>query len=48
MTDAAKSELSEPGTLRVGINLGNILLVTGKKPNGTSTTASTMKNGNLV
>lgn len=34
MSDAARPELTQPGTLRVGINLGNILLVTGKKPNG--------------
>ena len=30
MTQNALSELSQPGKLRVGINLGNILLVTGK------------------
>ena len=30
----ALSELSEPGTLRVGINLGNILLVTGTSASG--------------
>lgn len=34
MTDDARSELSLPGTLRVGINLGNILLVTGRSRNG--------------
>ncbi len=34
MNHAALSELSVPGTLRVGINLGNILLVTGTGPNG--------------
>jgi polar amino acid transport system substrate-binding protein len=34
MTDAALAELSVPGTLRVGINLGNILLVTGRGGNG--------------
>src|SRR3546814_6185863 len=34
MTDAALSELGLPGTLRVGINLGNILLVTGRGANG--------------
>ena len=34
MTHDALSELSLPGTLRVGINLGNILLVTGTRPNG--------------
>src|SRR3546814_19590275 len=34
MTDAAPSELGLPGTLRVGINLGNILLVTGRGANG--------------
>lgn len=34
MTQDAVSELTEPGTLRVGINLGNILLVTGKGPGG--------------
>jgi polar amino acid transport system substrate-binding protein len=28
------SELSEPGVLRVGVNLGNILLVTGEAANG--------------
>ncbi len=28
------SELSEPGVLRVGVNLGNILLVTGESANG--------------
>ncbi len=30
----ALSELSDPATLRVAINLGNILLVTGTSPNG--------------
>jgi len=34
MTDAALSELGLPGMLRVGINLGNILLVTGRSPSG--------------
>ena len=34
MKDAARAELSVPGTLRVGINLGNILLVTGRDPDG--------------
>jgi polar amino acid transport system substrate-binding protein len=34
MTDAARAELGLPGTLRVGINLGNILLVTGRAPDG--------------
>ena len=34
MSDAALSELTDPGTLRVGINLGNILLVTGTGPAG--------------
>jgi len=34
MIDDARSELVDPGTLRVGINLGNILLVTGTSPNG--------------
>lgn len=34
MTDAAHTELAVPGTLRVGINLGNILLVTGRSPSG--------------
>ncbi|MGF1631518.1 MAG: transporter substrate-binding domain-containing protein [Kiloniellaceae bacterium] len=34
MTHAALSELTLPGTLRVGINLGNILLVTGTRPDG--------------
>lgn len=37
MTDdieTARAELAESGTLRVGINLGNILLVTGKSPSG--------------
>lgn len=34
MTDAARSELGVPGTLRVGINLGNILLVTGRSSDG--------------
>jgi polar amino acid transport system substrate-binding protein len=32
--DAARAELTDPSTLRVGINLGNILLVTGKAANG--------------
>ncbi len=32
--DKARAELSEAGRLRVGINLGNILLVTGKSANG--------------
>ncbi len=34
MIEAARSELTLPGTLRVGINLGNILLVTGTGPAG--------------
>lgn len=34
MTQAALSELTVPGTLRVGINLGNMLLVTGTGPSG--------------
>jgi polar amino acid transport system substrate-binding protein len=34
MTQDALSELTVPGTLRVGINLGNILLVTGTAPTG--------------
>ena len=34
MADDPQSELSEPGVLRVAINLGNILLVTGKAPGG--------------
>ena len=34
MTEDALSELTVPGTLRVGINLGNILLVTGTSPTG--------------
>ena len=34
MTQDALSELTDPGTLRVGINLGNILLVTGTGPTG--------------
>ncbi len=34
MIEDAKTELSVPGTLRVGINLGNILLVTGTAPDG--------------
>jgi polar amino acid transport system substrate-binding protein len=34
MTDAALSDLIEPGVLNVGINLGNILLVTGTGPAG--------------
>ena len=34
MTRDAPSELSVPGTLRVGINLGNVLLVTGTGPGG--------------
>jgi len=34
MTQEALSDLTEPGLLRVGINLGNPLLVTGTKPNG--------------
>jgi len=34
MTQDALSDLSVPGTLRAGINLGNILLVTGKGPGG--------------
>lgn len=32
--DDARAELSDPSTLRVGINLGNILLVTGKSAAG--------------
>ncbi len=35
MTEDALSDLSVPGTLRVGINLSNGLLVTGKAPDGT-------------
>ena len=34
MTQEALSDLTEPGLLRVGINLGNPLLVTGTKPSG--------------
>lgn len=34
MTQDALSELTHPGTLRVGINLGNILLVTGTGAQG--------------
>jgi polar amino acid transport system substrate-binding protein len=34
MTQDALSELTHPGELRVGINLGNILLVTGSGPSG--------------
>lgn len=34
MTQDALSELTHSGTLRVGINLGNILLVTGTGPTG--------------
>lgn len=34
MTREALSELTVPGTLRVGINLGNSLLVTGTSPTG--------------
>lgn len=34
MTREALSELTVPGTLRVGINLGNSLLVTGNSPTG--------------
>ena len=34
MTDDALSDLSRPGTLRAGINLGNMLLVTGTGPDG--------------
>ena len=34
MTQNAISELADPGRLRVGINLGNILLVTGAGPGG--------------
>jgi len=34
MTHDALSELTDPGRLRVGINLGNILLVTGTSPSG--------------
>ncbi|WP_340116867.1 transporter substrate-binding domain-containing protein [Pelagibius sp. 7325] len=35
MSEAARAELGRPGTLRVGINLGNILLVTGRAADGT-------------
>ena len=35
MNDKLKSELLDPETLRVGINLGNILLVTGSAKDGT-------------
>ncbi|MGF1592910.1 MAG: transporter substrate-binding domain-containing protein [Kiloniellaceae bacterium] len=34
MPDDARSELSVPGQLRAGINLGNSLLVTGRGPKG--------------
>ncbi len=34
MIDAARNDLFTPGLLRVGINLGNIFLVTGKSENG--------------
>jgi len=34
LLEQALSDLTIPGTLRVGINLGNILLVTGTSPNG--------------
>jgi len=34
LLEQALSELADPGSLRVGINLGNILLVTGTAPNG--------------
>ena len=34
MIEAARAELLSPDTLQVGINLGNILLVTGKAENG--------------
>ncbi len=34
MIQDALSELTDPSTLRVGINLGNILLVTGTSPTG--------------
>lgn len=34
MTDDALSDLTVPGTLRAGINLGNMLLVTGTGPDG--------------
>lgn len=34
MTQDARSELTVPGTLRVGINLSNMLLVTGTGPRG--------------
>ena len=34
LLEEALSDLAIPGTLRVGINLGNILLVTGTSPNG--------------
>ncbi|HBC07684.1 MAG TPA: ABC transporter substrate-binding protein, partial [Rhodospirillaceae bacterium] len=34
MTKDAIADLLDPTVLQVGINLGNILLVTGKKPNG--------------
>jgi len=35
VSEAARAELGRPGTLRVGINLGNILLVTGRAADGT-------------
>ena len=34
MSQEAIAELDDPTTLRVGINLGNMLLVTDRKPNG--------------
>ena len=34
MTDTAQNDLRSPGILRVGVNLGNILLVTGEATDG--------------
>ncbi len=34
MSDAILAELTDPTTLRVGVNMGNMLLVTGERANG--------------
>ncbi|MEM6906729.1 MAG: transporter substrate-binding domain-containing protein, partial [Pseudomonadota bacterium] len=35
MTDAVRAEIAPNGRLRAGINLSNMLLVTGRAPDGT-------------
>lgn len=48
MSDDIHSELSVPGKLRVGVNLGNILLVTGESANGDPEGVSPDMSGTLA